>query len=99
MDETSQKKLDQLLQLEPEALSATDRAFLRARASYIPKANKDILKDVLKETVTVKEERSSGLRAFQLLKKRAKALGIDTKGMNAEALNVSILSLEGPSSI
>lgn len=97
MDELSQKKLNYILTLEPEALRKSDREFLRARREYIPRDARAQYESILKEKNAPEPQKSSGLRAFQLLKKQAKSLGIPTpKGVTADELRVAISTIEGP---
>jgi len=49
MNEEAQLELDRLLKLSPSDLTADDRAFLRARRSYLTDDQKRIFKSVLDE--------------------------------------------------
>lgn len=102
MDELSQQRFEKLLASDINALNADDRAFLRARRAYISREDRKRLQSVLKEAVVEPEEEklqgTGGLRAYQILKKRAKGLGIDTKGLKIDDMKVAIRTIEGPGS-
>lgn len=47
MDQESQKMLDQILAKEPAALTDEDKAFLRARSSYLNEEQQAVYSEVL----------------------------------------------------
>jgi hypothetical protein len=49
MDEQSQKMLDEILAQEPAALTDADKAFLRARSSYLNEEQRSVYAEVLSE--------------------------------------------------
>jgi hypothetical protein len=49
MDEQSKKMLDEILAQEPAALTDSDKAFLRARSSYLNEEQRSVYAEVLAE--------------------------------------------------
>lgn len=56
MDEQSRKMLDEILAQEPAALTDADKAFLRARRSYLSEEQKAVYAEALAEQPEVSEE-------------------------------------------
>jgi hypothetical protein len=55
MDEQSKKMLDDILAQEPAALTDADKAFLRARSSYLNEEQRSVYAEVLRtEAVSFK---------------------------------------------
>lgn len=59
MDQESQKMLDQILAKEPAALTDEDKAFLRARSSYLNEEQNAVYAEVLAEGQEINSEQSS----------------------------------------
>ena len=82
MNQEAQDVLNEILKKEPESLSFNDRAFLRARRSYLKKAQLEEYKSVLDENEVAPVEQES----FQELLARAKGLGFTGKRVKRSVL-------------
>ena len=56
MDNTSQEKFDKLVKLDPIDLSLEDKAFLKARRTYLNGTQREVFKDIIKEVPALDEE-------------------------------------------
>lgn len=81
MNQEAQEYLDTILKKEPEALNFEERAFLRARRSYLKKAQLEEYKEVLEP-----EETPSNQESFQDLLARAKTMGFSGKRVKRSQL-------------
>lgn len=82
MDERSQERLNNILKLEPEALSEDDKVFLRARRSYLKKSQLEEYKIVLGGTFVAPQPEFT----YEELLNRAKELGYSGKRLKRKAL-------------
>lgn len=71
MNKEAQERLDEILKKEPEALTSEDKAFLRARRSYLKKAQLEEYSLVLESD----EISSINKISFQELLRQAKEMG------------------------
>ena len=77
MNEQARKQLDEILAKQPEELSFDERAFLRARSSYLKKSQVEEYKEVL-EAIDEKKPVQNELTYKELLRK-ARELGFKGK--------------------
>ena len=57
MNPEARKELDRILSKSPDTLTETEKAFLRARVSYLTPNQEKEFKDVLKETPKTKKSK------------------------------------------
>jgi len=102
MDPKSQETLDNILTKSLEALTEDDKAFLRARRSYLNKSQIETYEDVLSEVPAPKEEVEPEVSDAQPpsylstkdLKVKAEELGVDTKGKSRQEIEDLIKEAE-----
>lgn len=56
MDEVSQELFDKLVKLDPENLSTEQKAFLKARRTYMNGSQREIFKDIIREEPVIDEQ-------------------------------------------
>jgi len=103
MNPEATKALEVICKKEVHELTEYDKGFLRARVSYLTPREFEKYESVFEthEDNTLipvepaepkKVVKNDGLKEFHELQKQAKALGIDTRGLNKEQLKDAILS-------
>lgn len=92
MDELAQKKFDELIHKDLPAFSETDKAFLRARESYLTDEQKKVFKSVLKGEEPKPEPQPDlrRSRSYRALQTQAKELGLSFIGVSRVDLEKSI---------
>lgn len=99
MDELSQLKFNEITKKEILALTASDIIFLKARRSYLTKAQEEFYSEVLssKPQPTKPEPDLKRSRSYRAMQRQAKELGLPFIGVRREDLERSIDTAVGPS--
>jgi len=98
MDQLSEKKLNEIITKEVLALTESEKAFLRARQSYLTAAQADFYSEVLesKPQKPIKEPNLNKSRSYRALQTQAKELGLSYIGVTREDLERSVDTAVGP---
>ncbi len=97
LDTLTQKKLDQILKREPQALSQSDIDFLNARIEYITNEQRDLYAPVLgKKAEPVPAPRLNRSRGYRAMQRELAALGHKVVGIPKEELERMLDTIQGP---